>query len=304
MNTPPLQAEIMPGFTEPDTHVLQYPKVVENGPFSRRARVNSVAEAAVEELVSTVENEVIDGLWVTEETLAITNFSRVLRARSVDEADERDYVIKIPGAGKAPAIRPSIPHELLVLSGLTHHAHIPTVVSWGTIPTEENPAGHAYMIFEEAKEGTVADLLPIKDEQLAHHALELVADGTEAIVDAHKVGIVHRDFKPDNIFDTGEKGILGDWQSAVSEGSKTAGYDVTLGYSPPEDKLGTAPASPASDIYAIGKTLEAVMAHQPSNPAITKLAEQCSDDYPENRPTASEVLRALTGLVLADVAYA
>src|SRR6185503_5299625 len=92
--------------------------------------------------------------------------------------------------------------------------------------------------------------------------LPLLRDAAAALSAAHKVGIVHRDVKPDNLFLVGEIGapyglkVVDFALAKLQEGTLTgAGMAVgTLAYMAPEQAI-TDKVDPRSDIYGLGAVM-------------------------------------------------
>jgi serine/threonine protein kinase len=84
-------------------------------------------------------------------------------------------------------------------------------------------------------------------------ALTVLKGSLLGLAGAHAAGIVHRDYKPENVMvDRAGSSILVDFGIALRSGTPTAPLG-TPGYMGPEQWQG-APASPASDIYAAAVT--------------------------------------------------
>ncbi|MFI2433533.1 serine/threonine-protein kinase [Streptomyces sp. NPDC018693] len=94
-------------------------------------------------------------------------------------------------------------------------------------------------------------------------ALTVLKGSLLGLADAHRVGVVHRDYKPENVLVTPE-GLskLVDFGIAVDAGI-SAGIAGTPAYMAPEQWTG-APASPAGDVYAATATFfECLTGHKP-----------------------------------------
>ncbi|MEU1595343.1 serine/threonine-protein kinase [Streptomyces sp. NPDC005708] len=84
-------------------------------------------------------------------------------------------------------------------------------------------------------------------------ALVVLKGSLLGLADAHRVGVVHRDYKPENVLVTPEGASkLVDFGIAVDSGVR-AGIAGTPAYMAPEQWTG-APASPAGDVYAATAT--------------------------------------------------
>ena len=84
-------------------------------------------------------------------------------------------------------------------------------------------------------------------------ALSVLKGSLQGLAGAHRAGIVHRDYKPENVMvDQAGSSLLVDFGIALRTGAPGI-PEGTPGYAAPEQWDG-APASPAGDIYAAGVT--------------------------------------------------
>jgi eukaryotic-like serine/threonine-protein kinase len=149
------------------------------------------------------------------------------------------------------SVRRRFTREALAAARLSGHPHIVTIFDVGEadgrpfIVMEYLPGG---TLAERARRGTVA-----RDA-----AIEWLKQAAEALDDAHREGIVHRDVKPANLL-LDERGELhvADFGIARVVDETTTGMTLagtvlgTAGYLAPEQARGE-PATFASDIYSLG----------------------------------------------------
>lgn len=97
----------------------------------------------------------------------------------------------------------------------------------------------------------------------AEAALVVLKGSLLGLADAHRVGVVHRDYKPENVLVVPDgSSRLVDFGIAVDVGA-SAGAAGTPSYMAPEQWAG-APASPAGDVYAATATFfECLTGHRP-----------------------------------------
>jgi serine/threonine protein kinase len=175
----------------------------------------------------------------------------------------RDVAIKVlPSHHATEHMRQRLHREARAISRIAH-PHICTLFDVG------NEGGVDYLVMEYLEGQTLSDLLhrgPLDSEQLAHWG----ADIAEALAEAHRQGVLHRDLKPGNIMvtrsgvkvlDFGLAAFTQDARTEVTDGATEemplteAGAVVgTLQYMSPE-QLATGKATARSDIFALGTIL-------------------------------------------------
>ncbi|MFG2793828.1 serine/threonine-protein kinase [Streptomyces sp. NPDC048419] len=141
----------------------------------------------------------------------------------------------------------------------------------------ESPLGAAIVM--ELVDGVSLRALLTRQGPLEPEAALVVLKGSLlGLADAHGIGVVHRDYKPENVL-VGTDGTskLVDFGIAVDAGT-SAGVAGTPSYMAPEQWTG-APASSAADVYAATATFfECLTGHKPySGDNIAELALQHVD---------------------------
>ena len=197
----------------------------------------------------------------------------------------------------------------------------------GVVPVHDvvEEDGRPWIVMQLVEAPSLAELIerdgPLAPHRVAAVGLQLV----RALRAAHSRGIVHRDVKPSNVLLDGERVVLTDFGIAMIEGEANPAALGTLvgapSYIAPECVRG-APATPASDLWALGATLYAAVegraAYQRDDP-LAALAATASDEpdplrragalsplltqllrrEPAKRPSAAKVERQLRRLVTA-----
>src|SRR5215469_16219792 len=175
--------------------------------------------------------------------------------------------------------------EARVAARLTH----PGVVTvYDVIETEGSP----WIVMEFVRARSLARVLAEDGPMSPARAAEMGTVLLEALGSAHAAGIVHRDVKPGNVLITAEgRTVLTDFGIATVAGDPgltQAGMVMgTPGFCAPE-RIRGAPASPASDLWALGATLyAAVEGHGPFDGQGSAMAVLANIVHGDPPPAAS-----------------
>ncbi|HEY3804118.1 MAG TPA: protein kinase [Kofleriaceae bacterium] len=179
--------------------------------------------------------------------------------------------------------------------------------------------GLHYLVLELVAGGTVATALRKVGKLHERLALAIVADTCRALAEPHRLGIVHRDIKPDNMMfvrpgieqetaPVGQLVKLGDFgiarlvEHSAPEGATREGSVLgTPEFMAPEQCQGIA-VSPATDVYALGACLFALIAGRPpfvadgDNPMgvilrhLNEAPPKLDEIVPETTPAVAELV--------------
>ena len=126
----------------------------------------------------------------------------------------------------------------------------------------ESPRGAA-IVMELVDGVSVREILAHQGGTTAEAALVVLQGSLLGLATAHRRGVVHRDYKPENVLvDRNGHSKLTDFGIAARTGAEPVAAG-SLMYAPPEQFAGT-PASPAGDVYAATATFyECLTGHPP-----------------------------------------
>ncbi|MBL9024888.1 MAG: serine/threonine protein kinase [Myxococcales bacterium] len=124
------------------------------------------------------------------------------------------------------------------------------------------PGGRPYLLTERVQGVTLRWCL-VADALSVQHYMAVILATAEALAAVHAAGIVHRDFKPDNLMlQAAEPGIklldfgVSRWADSEEHHLTEAGELLGTGaYMAPEQITDGGVISPATDVYALGLTL-------------------------------------------------
>jgi serine/threonine protein kinase len=270
--------------------------------------------------VSLVEGETIDGRYRLGPVLGRGATGTVHRAHH--EGLDRPVALKLLHASGSPQARARFEREARVASALDH----PGAVRVFDVGEHE---GVAYLAMElvagEPLRALLEGPLPVAP------ALSLVAEIAAVLVAAHRLPLVHRDLKPSNVMVERPARLAGarvlDFGLAFLEGreERMTVEGVVAGtpaYLSPEQARGRMDLGPATDVYALGCMIHEMLRGEPPfvgtelevltrqlyapppplrvaaalPSALPPLVSAMLAKRPEERPTATEVLRTLSEL--------
>lgn len=237
------------------------------------------------------------GCYALAEMVGRGGFATVWRARPVDGSRKglfggsREVAIKVIPVYSAKE-RSRALREGQIAQDLRHRNIVETL--------EVIPGDLEVYLVTEFVRGVPLDIAA------RHYALDEVMDVLaqilEALSYAHSQGVIHRDIKPQNaLVDDRGRVKLTDFGVAYRAGDTRLtqiGYAVgTPGYIAPEILDGEDPTE-LTDIYAVGATARALLAHQPDElpPRLLEFVNRATSPNPAHRPrSASAALKLLTG---------
>jgi eukaryotic-like serine/threonine-protein kinase len=229
----------------------------EGAPLEHGGSTGSEAEGA-----QVTGSELLFSRFELRREVAQSPHARVLEV--FDRMTNRTVALKLlrghaRGAGRDAALR--FEREARALARLAH----PTIVGL----VDYLPDGPA-LALEWMPGGDLAALLA-RESFAPARAAEIASAVLGALGEAHRLGVLHRDVKPSNVlFDAVGAPRLSDFGAAHltdQSSTATAGAIGTYAYMSPEQRLG-APATVASDLYAVGALLYEMLTGRSARPVV------------------------------------
>ncbi len=126
----------------------------------------------------------------------------------------------------------------------------------------ESPGGAA-IVMELVEGVSLREIVARQGATTPEAALVVLQGSLLGLAAAHAAGVVHRDYKPENVLvDGAGASKLTDFGIAARAGDRPAVAAGTLAYAPPE-QFGGGAASPAGDVYAATATFYECLAGRP-----------------------------------------
>lgn len=244
--------------------------------------------------------------------------------RAEDKSLSRHVALKILRVPKEDPEKVALRKELFKREARTmatlEHPHVAQIFEVG------EDGGYSYLAMELLEGGDLLRAMKAAGPFDPPRACQLIAEATEGIAEAHRVGIVHRDIKPSNLMlsragrckvtDFG-LALLEDPNSLFHLPTKVVGTPMYIAPEVARSK----PATNASDVYSLGASLWHVLVGEPVFPGgsiddilsshvskpvpdlremrpelpvrLIELIESCLCKDPADRPTADQLGKAL-----------
>jgi serine/threonine-protein kinase len=249
---------------------------------------------------------VVNGRYRLARRIAGGGMGDVWRAH--DETLQRTVAIKLlkPEYLSEPAFLERFRSEAR-LAGMLSHPGIAAVHDYGE---DGGPEGSAWLVMELVEGEALSTLLHRRGALPPDQALDVVGQVALALQAAHDAGVVHRDVKPGNLLVRPDGVVkVTDFGIARATGSapltRTGTVLGTAHYLSPEQASGQ-PASPASDVYALGVVgYECLAGHRPfegDSPVEVALAHQREQPPPLPSTLPAPVIKLIARALAKDPA--
>ncbi|MDT0120381.1 serine/threonine-protein kinase [Kocuria marina subsp. indica] len=216
----------------------------------------------------------------------------------LDERLERPVALKImhPHVADDPSFLARARREAKSAARL-HHPNVVAVLDQG-----HTADGVLYLVLEYVDGPTLRDVVAHEAPMTPRRTLDLLIPVLRGLTQAHRIGLVHRDVKPENVLLTrGGQVKVADFglTRAVDEHTTSTTVMGTVGYAAPE-LVGDGPVDQRSDVYAVGiMAYEMLTGSRPyTGTALQVATAHVSRDVPAPSGLAQGVPAALDEFVL------
>ncbi|HWM59654.1 MAG TPA: Stk1 family PASTA domain-containing Ser/Thr kinase [Pseudonocardia sp.] len=223
--------------------------------------------------------------------------------RGVDTRLDRPVAIKIMDAQLAadPAFRMRFEREARSAARIDHPAVV-DVHDQGEVAGFDGPV--IFLVMELVEGGTLRDVLRARGAVGVPAAFAVLEPVLGGLAEAHRLGLVHRDVKPENVLISGAGEVkvadFGLVTASAQAGASHVGMIMgTVAYLSPE-QVETGAADARSDVYAAGTVLYELLVGQPpfvGDTAISVAYRHVNSDVPAPSEIAGDVPPELDELV-------
>lgn len=228
--------------------------------------------------------------------------------RGVDTRLDRPVAIKVmdPRLAADPAFRVRFEREARAAVRIDHPAVVDVYdqgEELGGALGFEGPV--LFLVMELVEGGTLRDVLRARGALGVPAAIAVMAPVLAGLAEAHRLGLVHRDVKPENVLISAKRDVrvadFGLVTAAAQAGVSHAGMIMgTVAYLSPE-QVATGAADARSDVYAAGVMLYELLTGAPpyqGETAISVAYRHVNSDVPAPSLIAGDVPPELDALVL------
>ena len=223
--------------------------------------------------------------------------------RGTDTRLDRPVAIKVmdPRLAGDPAFRTRFEREARSAARIDHPAVVDVHDQGDDV---RGPEPVLFLVMELVEGGTLRDVLRARGPLGVPAALAVLEPVLAGLAEAHRLGLVHRDVKPENVLisHTGEVKVadFGLVTAAAQAGASHVGIIMgTVAYLSPE-QVTTGAADPRSDVYAAGVLLYELLTGTPpytGDTAISVALRHVNEDVPTPSLIAGDVPPELDELV-------
>lgn len=163
---------------------------------------------------------------------------------------------------------------------------------------EENNT--AYMVMEFLEGCTLKEYLKSNGERLnIDTGLYIINSLLSTLAEVHKLGIIHRDISPDNIFICSDSSIklldFGAAKQTLDIYNQTVSIVLKHGFAPPEQYLSKGEFGPWTDIYALGATMYKMFTGILPTESVERMVE---DKMPEPNVVNPDIPQYLNDIIM------
>jgi hypothetical protein len=215
-----------------------------------------------------------------------------------DLKHRRKVALKVLRPELAATLGPQRFLREIEIAAQLQHPHILPLLDSG------EAEGFLYYVMPFIDGESLRDRLARQGELPIPEAVRILAEVADALAQAHSLGVVHRDIKPDNVMLSGRHALVTDFgvAKAVSEATgrqtmTTAGVALgTPAYMAPEQATADPHVDHRADLYALGAMGYELLTGRPPFTGITPQqvlaahVTQTADPVTAHRPSVSPVL--------------